>query len=67
VTDFGVRGFRQRRATMPVLLGHERSGMIIWRRRARARMAIARASERDQPGDHGAQERQEDDGFVHAA
>ena len=47
-------------------LRHERSGMIVVRRRRiLAGQPVAGADERDGAGNDGAQERQEDDGLVH--
>jgi hypothetical protein len=67
VSDLSVRGFRPRRAVR-MILGHEGSGVIVVRRRRIfARITVARANERDHAGDDGAKQRQDHNGFVHAA
>jgi hypothetical protein len=62
--DFGVPGLRRRRAVD--VFRHQRRGVIVGRRRwIGAGMPVACADERDRAGDDGAEERQEDDSFVH--
>jgi hypothetical protein len=50
------------------LLGDERPGVfVVRRRRVFAGQAVARADERDGPGNDGAEQRQKDDSLIHCA
>jgi hypothetical protein len=63
--DLRVRGLGNGRAVR-VVLGNERRGMIVMRRRRIfPRMTMAGADERDCAGNNRAKERQKDDRFVH--
>ncbi len=65
--DLGMRVLRMRRGAR-MRLGYQRRGMIVVRRRRiLAGQPVARADQRDGAGNDGDQERQKDDGLVHAA
>ena len=50
-----------------MILGHERRGVIVMRRRRiLPRIAVARAQKCNSAGDDGGEKRQNDDRFVHA-
>jgi hypothetical protein len=65
VRDGGVFSVQRRRGAR-MILAYQGSAMITGRRRRiLARETVARTDQADDPGDDRAQERQQNDGFVH--
>src|SRR6266566_4714113 len=63
----GVLRFRRRRGAR-MIFDDRRGGMIVQRRRRLlAGKTVARANERDDARDNGAEQRQQNDGYIHAA
>jgi len=63
-----ARGFACGGVGLRMSPGNQRGGMVVMRRRrVLARIAIARADQRNGAGDDGAEQRQDDNGLVHPA
>ncbi len=65
--DVGMRARGRRRGVRTVLRHQRRGVVVVRRRRIGARMAAGRADQRDRAGDDGPEQRQKDDGEIHAA
>ena len=65
--DDGMRRVRRRGAVRVAFIDQSSRMIVVRRRRAFAGKAVAGADKRDHAGNDGADQRQRDDGFVHAA